>query len=155
MCILLGFTGIMSLITFQGISQAVLACYLLAFSCILCCFETHLKFIAKLIAANFGFLYNAKGRAIFLLFIGLLCLSFRTPLGYISAAGMIANAGFNFYAIYKYPEFEQRQHRRDLEDDAKDMLKANQGAIASGAAQLARDNPEQAAKAARSAAAYV
>ena len=37
-----------------------------AFSCILCCFETHLKVVAKTIAANFGFLYNALGRAIFL-----------------------------------------------------------------------------------------
>lgn len=38
-----------------------------AFSCILCCFETHLKVVAKTIAANFGFLYNAKGRAVFLI----------------------------------------------------------------------------------------
>jgi COPI associated protein len=56
------------------VQTIVLAAYLLAFACILCCFETHIGFVARLAAANFGFLYNAKGRAVFLLFIGILCL---------------------------------------------------------------------------------
>jgi hypothetical protein len=37
-----------------------------AFSCLLCCFEFQLKQVAKHIAANFGFLYEVKSRAIFL-----------------------------------------------------------------------------------------
>ena len=37
-----------------------------AFSCLLCCFEFQLKQVAKIIASNFGFLYDAKSRAIFL-----------------------------------------------------------------------------------------
>jgi COPI associated protein len=57
----------------QSFPTIVLACYLFAFACILCCFETHLKAIARKIAENFGFLYNAKGRAVFLLFVGILC----------------------------------------------------------------------------------
>lgn len=58
--------------TILALTRVVLAsaldpCAGSAFSCILCCFETHLKVVAKTIAANFGFLYNAKGRAIFLI----------------------------------------------------------------------------------------
>lgn len=38
-----------------------------AFSCLLCCFEFQLKQVAYIISNNFGFLYDAKSRMIFLI----------------------------------------------------------------------------------------
>lgn len=37
------------------------------FSCLLCCFEVPLKQTAAVIANNFGFLFNGKSRAVFLI----------------------------------------------------------------------------------------
>jgi COPI associated protein len=55
----------------QDATTGVLACYVMAFSCLLCCFETHLKQISKIIALNFGFLYSAKSRSAFMIFVGM------------------------------------------------------------------------------------
>jgi hypothetical protein len=41
--------------------------YVRSFACLICCFEFQLKQIARIIAKNFGFLYDAKSRAIFLI----------------------------------------------------------------------------------------
>ena len=62
--------SLLSLLTTQTATTGVLACYVTIFSCLLCCFETHLKQISKLIAVNFGFMYSAKSRSVFMLFIG-------------------------------------------------------------------------------------
>jgi hypothetical protein len=59
----------------DDVGQGVLAVYLMCFSTLLCCFETHLKAVSQSISDNFGFLYNAKGRASFLVFVALLCFS--------------------------------------------------------------------------------
>ncbi|CAM9366875.1 unnamed protein product, partial [Phaeothamnion confervicola] len=101
LCGLLATTAILELLLTPSLQQGVLACYLFAFACVLCCFETHLKVVAKTIAANFGFLYNAKGRAAFMLFVGILCFSFGSVLGYISGVAMLVNGAFNFYVIVK------------------------------------------------------
>ena len=62
--------SVLALLTTQTATTGVLACYVVVFSCLLCCFETHLKQISKIIALNFGFMYNAKSRSVFMLFIG-------------------------------------------------------------------------------------
>eukprot|EP00904_Undaria_pinnatifida_P004481 jgi/Undpi1/14033/HiC_scaffold_9.g03684.m1 len=147
LCVLLAATALSKLL-FSGldVSGAVLACYLFAFSCILCCFETHLKVVAKTIAANFGFLYNAVGRAIFLVFVGVICFSLDELLAYIAGALMMANAAFNFYVIFKYPEFERDLQRKDLESEGRDYLRANRGALAQAGVEFARNNPDLARK---------
>jgi hypothetical protein len=63
--------SLLSLLTTQTATTGVLACYVVVFSCLLCCFETHLKQVSKLIALNFGFMYSAKSRSVFMLFIGM------------------------------------------------------------------------------------
>ncbi|CAN0112292.1 unnamed protein product, partial [Hapterophycus canaliculatus] len=128
------------------ISGAVLAVYLFAFSCILCCFETHLKVVAKTIAANFGFLYNAKGRAVFLVFVGVLSFSLSTILSAVAGALMLVNAAFNFYVIFTYPEFERDLQRKDLESEGRDYLRANRGNLAQAGVEFARNNPDLARK---------
>lgn len=62
--------SLLSLLTTQSATTGVLALYLVLFSCLLCCFETHLKQVSKIIAMNFGFMYSAKARIIFMLFVG-------------------------------------------------------------------------------------
>ena len=42
--------SLVSLLTTPDATTGVLACYVLVFSCLLCCFETHLKQISKIIA---------------------------------------------------------------------------------------------------------
>jgi hypothetical protein len=63
--------SLLSLLTTDNATTGVLACYVVVFSCLLCCFETHLKQVAKVIAFNFGFLYSAKSRAAFMIFVGM------------------------------------------------------------------------------------
>lgn len=41
--ILMSLVALLSLLTTQSATTGVLACYVVAFSCLLCCFETHLK----------------------------------------------------------------------------------------------------------------
>ena len=62
--------SLLSLLTTESATTGVLACYVVVFSCLLCCFETHLKQIAKIIALNFGFMYSAKSRCAFMIFVG-------------------------------------------------------------------------------------
>ena len=62
--------SLLSLLTTQSATTGVLACYLVVFACLLCCFETHLKQVSKVIALNFGFMYSARARSVFMLFVG-------------------------------------------------------------------------------------
>ncbi len=56
------------------------------------------------IANNFGFLFSPIGRICFLIFIGIICFSFKTLVGYIGGGCMCGNAIFNGYVLFKYPE---------------------------------------------------
>ena len=60
---------IIAVLSYVGadVATGVLASYVIIFGCLLCCFETHLKQVARTIAENFGFLFHAKSRAIFLI----------------------------------------------------------------------------------------
>jgi hypothetical protein len=104
-----------------SVSTGILATYVLAFSCLLCCFETHLKQIAKTIAENFGFLFHAKSRAIFLIFVGIMLFNLGI-LGTVCGSAMLANAAFNFYLVVRYPGYEDFQ-RADAESEIKDYLR--------------------------------
>ena len=115
--------SLLSILTTGDITTGVLACYVVVLSCLLCCYETHLKQISKVIALNFGFLYSAKTRCIFMLFIGTIMFSFSL-FGKIVGIAMIINAGFNFYVIVKHPTFDDAQ-RSDAQKEIQDYLAAN------------------------------
>jgi COPI associated protein len=116
-------TSLLSLLTTADATTGVLACYVVVFSCLLCCFETHLKQISKIIASNFGFMYSAKSRCLFMIFVGTILFSFSL-FGKIIGLAMLANAGFNFYAIITYPGYEDAQ-RKDAQAEIQDFLSAN------------------------------
>jgi hypothetical protein len=117
--------ALLSLLTTDNATTGVLACYVVVFSCLLCCFETHLKQISKLIAFNFGFLYSAKSRSVFMIFIGTILFSFSL-FGKIIGCLMLGNAGFNIYVLYKYPGYDDAQ-RNDAQSEIKDFLSSNPG----------------------------
>jgi len=117
------FVSLLSLLTTNNATTGVLACYVVVFSCLLCCFETHLKQISKIIALNFGFLYSAKSRSAFMIFVGTILFSFSL-FGKIIGCLMLANAGFNIFIIAKYPGYEDAQ-RQDAQSEIKDYLAAN------------------------------
>ena len=67
--VLMTLVSLLTLVTTNSATAGVLSCYVVVFSCLLCCFETHLKQVSKFIALNFGFMFGAKTRAIFMIFM--------------------------------------------------------------------------------------
>jgi hypothetical protein len=140
-------TSLLALLTTQSATTGVLACYVVVFSCLLCCFETHLKQISKFIALNFGFMYSAKSRSVFMMFVGTILFSFSL-FGKIIGLCMIANAFFNFFILFRYPQYEDAQ-RSNAESEIKDFLASNpafsqrlfEGGFKMGA-DLFRSNPD-------------
>jgi len=135
--------SVLSLLTTSDITTGVLSCYIVVFACLLCCFETHLKQVSKIIALNFGFLYSAKSRCIFLVFIGIILFDFSL-FSKIIGAFMLANAGFNAYIIVRYPEYEDYQ-RKDAQSEIQDFLSANPAfakQIIAAGTDLAVKNPD-------------
>ena len=116
-------TSFLSLLTTSDATTGVLACYVVVFSCLLCCFETHLKQISKIIATNFGFMYSARSRCLFMIFVGTILFSFSL-FGKIIGLAMLINAGFNFYAILIYPGYEDAQ-RRDAQAEIQEFFASN------------------------------
>jgi len=139
--------SLLSLLTTQTATTGVLACYVVVFSCLLCCFETHLKQVSKIIALNFGFMYSAKSRSVFMIFLGTILFSFSL-FGKLIGVIMLANAAFNIYILFKFPQFDEAQ-RSDAQSEIKDYLAANpafaqkilDGGMAVGT-DIIRNNPD-------------
>jgi len=142
--VLLAAASAVTILSVTSLTTGVICLYIFVFACLLCCFETHLTQIKQIISTNFGFLYNAKGRAVFLLFIGLLSFNLGL-LGKIAGGLMLANAVFNFYIICKYPEYEAITLQQDGAKDAKQFMESHpelkQQAV-QGAVTFAKDNPQ-------------
>ncbi|GAB5030112.1 golgi apparatus membrane protein tvp15 [Nannochloropsis oceanica] len=126
LCILMSAAAILTVIVPAGATPAswVLAFYVLAFSCLLCCFEFNIRQVAKHIANNFGFLYDAKSRATFLVFVGVLCFSLGVT-GKIAGAAMIANALFNTFVLCKYPQYATNAPATTANQEAAGWLRRN------------------------------
>ena len=144
--VLMFLASLLSLITTNSITTGVLACYVVVLSCLLCCYETHLKQVSKAIALNFGFLFSAKSRCIFMVFIASLLFSFSL-FGKLVGLAMMANACLNVYVIFKHPTFEDAQ-RQSAQSDIADFLQSHpelaKRAVAYGVSagtDYARENP--------------
>eukprot|EP01038_Epipyxis_sp_PR26KG_P011475 gene11475-15369_t len=135
--------SLLSLLTTQNATTGVLACYVVVFSCLLCCFETHLKQISKIIALNFGFMYSAKSRSLFMIFVGTILFSFSL-FGKILGIAMLVNAGFNIFILFRYPGYDEMQ-RNDAQSEIKDYLAANPAFanyVFKTGAEIVASNPE-------------
>ena len=72
---------------------------------------------------NFGFMYSAKSRSAFMVFIGTILFSFSLFAKIIGSL-MLVNAFFNIFILFKYPNFDDEQ-RKDAQAEIKDYLAAN------------------------------
>jgi hypothetical protein len=134
--------SLLSILTTQSATTGVLACYVVVFACLLCCFETHLKQVSKMIALNFGFMYSAKSRAVFMMFIGTIMFSFSL-FGKILGLAMIVNALFNIFILFRYPDFDNVQ-RDNATAEIKDFLRSNPAftqSVYQGGANIVQSNP--------------
>lgn len=150
--VLMGVMACLALASFPGINSAILWLYIWFFGLLLCCFETHLKQVSKIIAENFGFLYHVKGRVAFLLLISMLCFSLNVK-GTIAGVALLGAAAFNVYVLCKHPEYERLQQSSDREQrgpatvtDAY-LTYADQESFLSAGADWAQQNPDLAASA--------
>ncbi|GMI01725.1 hypothetical protein TrST_g10396 [Triparma strigata] len=155
--VFMAFAAFTSLLT-DDFARAVLAVYVMCFATLLCCFETHLKAVSMSISQNCGFMYNAKGRVFFMVFVSLLCFS-QGLLGKIAGCFMFANAMFSFYIMFKHPEFEDIHKKYGTESAeeiaarrgmnyARENPEVMQRGVNAGV-NWARENPEQAVGAAQ------
>mmetsp|Transcript_91685 Transcript_91685/g.262083 ORF Transcript_91685/g.262083 Transcript_91685/m.262083 type:complete len:226 (-) Transcript_91685:155-832(-) len=136
--ILMVTSAVLSSLGSADLSTLVLGCYVSCFGCLLCCFETHLKQVSILIADNCGFLYNAKGRCVFLILIATLCFSLNV-IGKVTGGLTVAVACLNLYVICKFPEYEVETKQADLNGAGPDArVLAGQYAV-----DYAKQNPDQ------------
>eukprot|EP00456_Euglypha_rotunda_P052769 TRINITY_DN4253_c0_g2_i1.p1 TRINITY_DN4253_c0_g2~~TRINITY_DN4253_c0_g2_i1.p1 ORF type:complete len:258 (+),score=15.23 TRINITY_DN4253_c0_g2_i1:118-891(+) len=84
------------------------AMYIMAFSFLLCCFETHFKFVDRMIYRDCGFMYRWYGRLIFFVFVGTLAFGLGI-VGTIAGCVTIANVLFNLYVLKASPTYGKQQ----------------------------------------------
>lgn len=81
-----------------------IALYVFFFSMLLCCYELGLQSIARIIAENFGFVYNTVPRRIFVVLIAILCYELGL-IGKIAMAILLASECVHAYVMFKHPKF--------------------------------------------------
>jgi hypothetical protein len=102
---------IMSLAAFFSLgsvdlSVVFIALYVWFFSLLIFCFELALSVVSKMIAENFGFMYNTVNRSIFLLLVTTMCYE----LGFIGKLVMImlfCASTVSIYVTIKHPAYEE------------------------------------------------
>jgi len=98
-----------SVLTLQGspsVSTAFICFYVLFFAVLLFCFEFGLMMVAKLIASNFGFMYSASGRLVFMCIVAGMC--FRLDILGKLCIGLIALLQCVYlYVLYRFPKYEE------------------------------------------------
>lgn len=89
----------------NSVSTNFLAIYVFFFSCLICCYELAFKQVAYHIVQNFGFMYTAVGRSIFLTFVAILCFQLST-MGMVMFALLVVMGAVQVYVNFRYPQFE-------------------------------------------------
>ena len=147
--------AIIKLLSLPAFTKGVLCLYICFFALLICCFETHLAQVSRIIGENFGFLYNVKGRVTFFVLVSFLCFSIGL-IGLISGVGLLVAAAYNAYVIYKHPDYEREMLENDVEQRGPSSVYgvagsvvappgAGSGGDASWIAEGAAANPELAA----------
>ncbi len=88
------------------VSDGFVAMYLFFFAILICCFELAIKRIAVLLVQNFGFMYNAAGRFMFLIFVGFLCFDLST-MGKVVFGLLMLYGLVNIYLNFKHPQYSK------------------------------------------------
>jgi hypothetical protein len=112
--ILMAAAAVIKLLSLPAFTKGVLCLYIWFFALLICCFETHLAQVSRIIAENFGFLYYVKGRIVFFVLVSFLCFSLGL-IGLISGVGLLVAAAYNAYVIHKHPDYEREMLEADVE----------------------------------------
>ena len=156
--ILMAAAAIIKLLSLPAFTKGVLCLYIWFFALLICCFETHLAQVSRIIGENFGFLYNVKGRVTFFILVSFLCFSIGL-IGLISGVGLLVAAAYNAYVIYKHPDYEREMLENDVEQRGPSSVYGVAGSVVAppgagsggdaswleGAGAAAAQNPELAA----------
>lgn len=89
-----------------SLSTFFVCCYVFFFSVLICCFELALRSVARFLAQNFGFLYSALGRCIFLVFVAALCFDLQT-IGIAAMCVLLVLLCANLYVMFQFPKYEK------------------------------------------------
>lgn len=116
----------------------VICVYMSCFGCLLCCFEAHLKTVSAIIADNFGFMYNARGRFIFLVLLSTLCFSLDL-IGKITGILLCLTACLNLFVIVKFPEYTKDTFDADQAEEGNESLQSLASTTFFG---FAKENPD-------------
>jgi len=111
------------------VTVMVMCLYVFFFGMMVCCFELQLKAVARYIAGNFGFFFDAKLRSLFLLFVSMLCWDLGIP-GVIMGSALCFLSAINLYALCKYPDYISAPA---ISDKQKNDAMNKAGGMAAGA----------------------
>jgi len=140
-------SAVTSALMSASLSNFIIGAYVSCFGCLFCCYETHLKQVSVFIADNFGFLYNAKARCLFMMLIATLCYTLNI-IGMITAFLCVAAVCLNVYVLFKHPHYQDQIKNDDLHGKGPETI---QDMASQYAVSYARENPDQVQAAARSA----
>jgi hypothetical protein len=81
-----------------------IAFYTFFFAIQICCFELSLQACARIIASNFGFMYNGIGRGVYLIFVA--ALSFNLgDIGIAAMAMLLLGVLLNIVIVFQFPKY--------------------------------------------------
>jgi hypothetical protein len=113
LCVLMFITALMGLSYMSlasGVGKFFIAIYMIFFSVLLSAYEVlqlhYVESIDFMFRRNFGFLYDTKGKAFFIIFVAFLSFGLSKPEGMSIACGILfCGLGASEVALYlKYPE---------------------------------------------------
>lgn len=88
----------------KDISKIFIAFYVFFFAVQICCFELAIQACARLIASNFGFMYNGIGRGVYLLFVACLAINLG-DLGIAAMAFLLLGILLNIIIVFQFPKY--------------------------------------------------
>jgi hypothetical protein len=95
-------------------TKIFIAFYVFFFAILISCFEIALPACSRMIASNFGFLYNGLGRGIFLVFAAALSFNLKV-IGIVAMSILLLGVVINIYIVFKFPKYTAWLRRKHYE----------------------------------------
>jgi hypothetical protein len=99
----------------SDITKVFLAGYVFVFSIQICCFELAVQACSRVIASNFGFMYNGIGRGLYLVFVACLALNLG-DLGIAAMAFLLLGVVLNIIIVFQFPKYTMWLRRKHYEN---------------------------------------
>jgi len=94
------------LITKPSVLLILSSIYIIAFSLILCCFETRFSFVERIVYRDCGFMFRWQGRLVFFIFVGTLAFGISI-IGIAAGCFTVVNVIFNIYVLCVSPNYSK------------------------------------------------